>query len=95
MSEKEIKIIDPEAAKMLQGFVSRVEALESEKKGLMEDIREVWKEAKDEGFDVPTMKDILKRRQKSERELEEAEYLLSAYESALDGKIKGAELPEE
>ena len=91
MSDNELRIIDPEAAMMLQGFMHRVETLEAEKKGLMEDIKEVWKEAKDEGFDVQTMKDILKRRKKSSRELEEAEYLLSAYEDALEGKVKGAE----
>ncbi len=91
MSDNELKIIDPEAAKMLQGFVNRVEALEQEKAGLMEDIREVWKEAKDEGFDVPTIKDILKRRKKTSREIEEAEYLLSAYEDAINGKVAGAE----
>lgn len=90
MSE-EIRIIDPDAAKLLQGFVNRVESLESEKKGLMEDISEVWKEAKDEGFDVPTIKDILKRRKKTSERLRDEEYLLSAYEDALDGKVKGAE----
>lgn len=90
MSE-ELRIIDPEAAKLLQGFVNRVEALESEKKGLMEDISEVWKEAKDEGFDVPTIKDILKRRKKTSQRLQEEEYLLGAYEDAIEGKVKGAE----
>lgn len=82
----EIKIIDSDAARMLRDFVSRIETLEREKKGLMEDIREVFKEAKDENFDVKTMREILKRRKLSDREIQEQEYLIEAYTSALEKK---------
>lgn len=88
MSEHEdIRIIDEEAAQLLQEFVGKIENLEREKKGIMEDIREIFKQAKEENFDVATIRDILKRRKKSSQKLQEEEYLREAYEAALEKKI--------
>ena len=91
MTDDDIRIVDEEAARLLQGFVSRIENLEREKKGLMEDIREVFKQAKEENFDVPTIRDILKRRKKSSQQLQEQEYLREAYEAALEKKMSADE----
>lgn len=89
MSEHEdIRIIDEEAAQLLQDFVSKIENLEREKKGIMEDIREIFKQAKEENFDVATIRDILKRRKKSSQKLQEEEYLREAYEAALEKKLQ-------
>lgn len=82
----DIKIIDSDAARLLRDFVGRIETLEREKKGLMEDIREVFKEAKEQNFDVKTLREILKRRKLSEREIQEQEYLIEAYTAALEKK---------
>lgn len=84
----DIKIIDSKAAKVLRDFVSRIENLEREKTGIGEDIKEVYNQVKQAGLDVPTVRLIIKRRQKSEQELQEAEYLLDAYETALEEKAQ-------
>ena len=71
------------SAEHLKQFVERIERLEEEKKTIAEDIKEVFAEAKATGFDVPTLREILKLRKKEAAELEEAEYLLDVYKRAL------------
>lgn len=88
---EDIQIIDSENAQVLQEIVSCIENLEREKKGLMEDIREKFKEAKEQNFDVKTIKEILKRRKLSSQQLQEQEYLLEAYSAALEMKAKADE----
>lgn len=67
----------------LKQFIERLERLEKEKQDLMEDIREVFREAKGNGFDVKTMRAILKIRKKDPSDIEEEEYLLDTYKRAL------------
>lgn len=67
----------------LRQFIERLERLEEEKKNISEDIKEVFAEAKDGGFDVKTMRQILKLRKIETTELEEQEYLLDTYKRAL------------
>ncbi len=57
--------------------------MEEEKKTTLEDIKEVFAEAKGSGFDAATMREILKMRKKDAADLEEAEYLLDTYKRAL------------
>ena len=90
----DVKIIDTKAAVVLRDFVNRIETLEREKTGIAEDIKEVYNRIKQTGLDVPTVRAIIKRRQKSERELQEAEYLLEAYEAALEEKNQAAAAPQ-
>jgi len=90
----DVKIIDTKAAVVLRDFVKRIETLEREKTGIAEDIKEVYNQIKQTGLDVPTVRAIIKRRQKSERELQEAEYLLEAYEAALEEKNQAAAAPQ-
>lgn len=71
------------SAEHLKQFIERIERLEEEKKTIVEDIKEVFAEAKGTGFDGPTMKEILKIRKKDKADLEEAEYLLETYKIAL------------
>ena len=70
-------------AEQLKLIVERVEALESQKKGLMEDIRETYKQAKEENMDVKTIKKIVKLRGTDEKTIQEEEILLDAYKIAL------------
>lgn len=78
------------AAEHLRQFVERVERLEEEKAALAEDIREVFAEAKSNGFDTKIMKQIIKLRKMEESEREEQESLLDLYMHAL-GMAVGAE----
>lgn len=71
------------SADHLRQFVERLERLEEEKKNVAEDIKEVFAEAKGNGFDVKTLREILKLRKKEANELEEEEYLLDTYKRAL------------
>lgn len=67
----------------LQSYIERIEKLEKEKAGIATDIREVFAEAKGNGFDVKTMRSILKLRKMSHDERDEMEHLTAVYLRAL------------
>jgi uncharacterized protein (UPF0335 family) len=67
----------------LKSFIERIERLEEEKKALADDIRDVYSEAKANGFDVKVMRQIVKIRKMDKDELDEQEALLDTYLLAL------------
>jgi uncharacterized protein (UPF0335 family) len=71
------------AADMLRSFIERIERLEEEKKGLADDIREIYAEAKGNGFDPKVMRQIVKIRKMEEHDRKEQEALLDLYSHAL------------
>ena len=71
------------AAGQLRAIVERVERLEEEKKEVAEQIKEVYAEAKANGFDAKTLRKIVSLRKKNEEERQEEEALLDLYMSAL------------
>jgi uncharacterized protein (UPF0335 family) len=71
------------AGERLKSFIERVERLEEEKRALAADIKEVYSEAKSAGFDVNTMREIIKIRRMDEDDLDEREALLDTYMRAL------------
>ena len=71
------------SAEHLKQFVERLERLEEEKKNISEDLKEVFAEAKGAGFDVKTIRQIIKIRKIEANDLEEQEYLLDTYKKAL------------
>ncbi len=71
------------AGKRLKSFLDRIERLEEEKKGLAEDIKEIYAEAKGTGFDVKTMRKILKLRKMETDKRREEEELLELYKAAI------------
>lgn len=71
-------------ANRLRSLIERIERLEEEKKETMTDIREVYAEAKSAGFDVKTMKAIIKLRKMEENVRQEEDFLLETYKKALD-----------
>ena len=70
-------------AARLRSFIERVERLEEEKAELMADIREIYAEAKSDGFDVKTMRQIVRLRRQETHERHEQEALLDTYKAAL------------
>ncbi len=70
-------------AGQLRAFVERVERLEEEKAALMADIREVYAEAKAHGFDVKTMREVVRLRKIDNDDRAEQEALLDLYKRAL------------
>jgi uncharacterized protein (UPF0335 family) len=71
------------ASKQLKSFVERIERLEEEKKGIADDIRDVFAEAKGQGFDTKIMRQVIRLRKKDTAERQEEEALLDLYLHAL------------
>jgi uncharacterized protein (UPF0335 family) len=67
----------------LKGYIERIERLEEEKATLLADIRDVYAEAKGNGFDAKIMREIIKKRKLDRAELEEQETLIDLYKRAL------------
>lgn len=81
------------AAGQLKSFVERIERLEEEKKGIADDIRDVFGEAKAQGFDTKIMRQVIRLRKKDTAERQEEEALLDLYMHAL-GMAPAAEPAE-
>ena len=71
------------AAERLKSFIERIERLDEEKRALAEDIKEVYSEAKGAGFDVKTMRQLIRIRRLDEDDRDEQEALLDTYKRAL------------
>jgi uncharacterized protein (UPF0335 family) len=71
------------AADRLKSFVERIERLEEEKKGLQEDVKEVYAEAKGTGFDTKIIRQIIRLRKMDKADRQEQEALLDLYKEAL------------
>lgn len=71
------------AADQLRILIERIERLEEEKEGIAEDIKDVYGEAKSTGFDVRTIRAIVRLRKMEKHHREEAEALLETYKQAL------------
>ena len=71
------------AADQLRLFIERLERLEEEKKGMADDIRDVYAEAKSVGYDTKTMRKVVRLRKMEKHARDEAAELLQMYCSAL------------
>jgi uncharacterized protein (UPF0335 family) len=71
------------AADRLRSIVERIERLEEERKGLADNIKDIFAEAKSAGFDVKVVRQIISIRKKEPAEVEEQETLLDLYRRAL------------
>jgi uncharacterized protein (UPF0335 family) len=71
------------AKDQLKAFVERVERLEEEKKAITDDIRDVYAEAKGNGFDVKALRAIVRLRKQDANERAEHEAILETYMHAL------------
>ena len=67
----------------LRAFIERIECLEEEKAALAVDIREVYAEAKSTGFDVKTMRQVIRLRKLDRDDRQAQEHLLDLYKQAL------------
>jgi uncharacterized protein (UPF0335 family) len=67
---------------LLVQYLERVERLEGEKADIMDAIKEVFSEAKGNGFDVTIMRELLKLRKMDPHENEEHETMLDVYKQA-------------
>ena len=67
----------------LKAFVERIERLEEEKKAISDDIRDVYAEAKGNGYDVKAMRAVVRLRKQDKDERMEYEAVLETYMHAL------------
>lgn len=87
--EKSEMIKDPKtdgnliAREQLKSIVERVENLEEEKKAIGDDIKDVYGEAKSNGFDVKVLKEVIKLRKMDLAERQERDATLDLYMQAL------------
>ncbi len=71
------------AGDQLLQYIERIERLEEEKATIASDIREVFAEAKGNGFDTKIMRQLIKLRSMEESDRQEQEFLLDLYKRAL------------
>ncbi len=76
-------VIDSSSKDYLNQFMARIERLEEEKKNLLEDIKEVYAEAKVHGFDTKVLRQIVRIRKIETAKLREQEEILDLYKHAL------------
>lgn len=67
----------------LRSFVERIERLEEEKKTIADDIKDVYAEAKGNGFDTKVLRKIISIRKQDQNERQEQEAILDLYLQAL------------
>ena len=72
-----------QTGEILKSFIERIERLEEEKASISADIREVFAEAKANGFDTKVLKEVIKLRKMDSDERAEKESLLDVYLHAL------------
>lgn len=71
------------AADNLHGYIQRIEKLEEEKAAISEDIKEIYLEAKGNGFDVKIMRKVVALRKKEPGERQEEDAMTDLYLHAL------------
>ncbi len=72
------------AGDRIRSFIERIEQIETELKELTEAKKEIFSEAKGEGFDVKVLKEIIKLRKQDQDERDEHESLLDVYLRAME-----------
>jgi len=72
------------AGDRLRSFVERIERLEEEIKALSDDKKDIYVEAKGEGFDVKVLREVVRLRKQDEKERDEHDSLLDVYMHALE-----------
>ncbi len=71
------------AKDQLKAIVERIEHLEEEKKAIADDIKDVYAEAKGNGYDVKALRKIIRLRKQDKNERAEEEAILETYMHAL------------
>lgn len=74
---------DSVAQDQLRAFIERIERMEEEKKAISDDIKEIYAEAKGNGFDIKVLRQIVRIRKQDHAERMEQEALLELYMAAL------------
>ncbi len=76
-------VLAGQAQGQLKAIVERIERLEEDKAAVMADLKEVFAEAKGNGFDVKTLRKVVRIRKQDRAKRQEEEALLDLYLSAI------------
>lgn len=79
----EIDNLNTTAAGQLKAIIERIERLEEDKAAIADDLKEVFAEAKGNGFDTKTLRKVIKIRKQDTARRQEEEALLDLYLSAI------------
>jgi len=82
------------AGDQLRAFVERIERIEEDIKALNDDKKEIYAEAKGDGFDVKVLREVIRLRKQDQDERDEHQSLLEVYLHALESarpKLEAAE----
>jgi uncharacterized protein (UPF0335 family) len=82
---------DSVAQDQIRAFVERIERMEEEKKAIADDIKEIYAEAKGNGFDTKVLRQVVRIRKQDHAERMEQEALLELYMTALGMAVAPAE----
>ena len=80
-----IEILNSTAQGRLKTLVERIERLEEDKAAVSGDLKEVYLEAKGEGFDVKILRKVVRLRKQDKAKRQEEEALIDLYLSAIGG----------
>lgn len=75
--------MENETKNQLMSFIERIERMEEEKAGVAADIKEIYAEAKANGFETKIIRKIVSLRRKSKEERQEEEALLETYMASI------------
>lgn len=78
-----VKVVNGVDGGVLQSYCERIERIEEEKKALQNDIKFIFEEAENRGFDKKALKEVLKRRKMDENDARELDFSVEVYKKAL------------
>lgn len=81
----ETLVLNGTAQSQLRTIIERIERLNEDKAGIMADLKEVFSEAKGNGFDTKILRKVVRLRQQDKAKLSEEEALIDLYLSAIGG----------
>ena len=73
-----------ETTRQLTNIISRIERLEEEKKGLADDVKDIFAEAKGLGYDVKALRRVIARRRMDKSAREELDAMIELYENSVE-----------
>jgi len=76
-------VLSGQAQSQLRSIIERIERLEEDKAAVQNDLKEVYAEAKGNGFDTKTLRKVVRLRKQDKAERQEEEAILDLYLTAL------------
>ena len=85
MSDASEEVMGGNAQSRLRSIIERIERLEEDKAAIMADLKEVYAEAKGNGFDTKVLRKVVRMRKQDKAKRQEEDALIDLYLSAIGG----------